>query len=227
LAAAARRPEPVCRAGGRRHGAEAGGAPADTVKPDLRRAVNSVIDMGLSRRISWLHQISAWPGCIARMRAHGAGHVDFGACAMTTSLDAKQPPPPGSIEFELTDLENARLALEELPEGVDKVPTLAADYWEQRRRKPLPTDRALQGATIDWLLRLPGALQPRRLCDRYPRAANAVAAAWGGPERAAVLEELLSDRRGKRRGFPPEIRSELEALRYAVAHPEACGLGVA
>jgi len=146
---------------------------------------------------------------------------------MTTSLGAKQPPLPGSIEFELTDLENARLALEELPEGVDKVPTLAANYWEQRRRKPLPTDRALQGATIDWLLRLPGSLQPRGLCDRYPRAANAVAAAWGGPERAAVLEELLSDRRGQRRGFPPEIRSELEALRYAVAHPEACGLEAA
>jgi len=142
-------------------------------------------------------------------------------------LSATKPTaPPGSIEFELTDLENARLALEELPAGVDQVPTLAANYWEQRRRKPLPTDRALQGATIDWLLKLPASLQPRELCDRYPRAANAVAAAWSGAERAAVLDDLLSDRRGRRRGFPPEIRSELEALRYAVANPATTGLDV-
>jgi hypothetical protein len=143
---------------------------------------------------------------------------------MTDSSTSKPPAPPGSIEFELTDLENARLALEELPDGVDKVPMLAPNYWEQRRRKLLPTDRALQGSTIEWLLNLPASLRPRELCDRYPRAANAVAAAWHGSQRAAVLEELLSDRRGTRRGFPPEVKSELQALRYAVANPLSTGL---
>jgi len=145
---------------------------------------------------------------------------------MSASPTTKKTSFPGSIEFELTDLENARLALEELPEGVDKVPTLAANYWEQRRRKPLPTDRALQGATIDWMLKLPVSLRPRELCDRFPRAANAVAAAWNGNERAAVLDDLLTDHRGRRRGFPPEVRSELEALRYAVANPATTGLDV-
>jgi hypothetical protein len=143
---------------------------------------------------------------------------------MTNSITTKLPVPPGSIEFELTDLENARLALEELPDGVEKVPMLAPDYWEQRRRRPLPTDRALQGSTIEWLLKLPAPLRPRELCDRYPRAANALASAWQGSERAAVLDELLNDRRGRRRGFPPEVRSELEALRYAVANPSTTGL---
>ena len=144
---------------------------------------------------------------------------------MTDPNTSKRPAPPGSIEFELTELEHARLALEEPPEGVDKVPTLAPQYWEQRRRKPVATDRALQGRTIEWLLKLPAELRPRELCDRYPRAANAIATAWWAGERVAVLDELLSDRRGgNRRGFPPEVKSELQALRYAVDHPQSSGL---
>jgi len=128
------------------------------------------------------------------------------------------------IDFELTDLDEARLALEELPEGVGKVPALTTGYWEARRRRPLPSDRALQGSTIGWLLSLPQSLQPRLLCDLYPRAANALAAAWVSEDRAAALDNLLVDRRGNRRGFPPEVRSELQALRYALDHPEDTGL---
>ncbi|MEO7855057.1 MAG: hypothetical protein ABIR94_22835 [Rubrivivax sp.] len=143
---------------------------------------------------------------------------------MTDPFAAKRPAAPGTIEFEPTDLEDARLALEELPEGVDKVQMLAPEYWEQRRRRPVPTDRALQGSTIEWLLKLPASLQPRQLCERYPRAANALAAAWHGSERVAVLNELLSDRCGTRRGFPPEVKSELQALRYAVDNPSTTGL---
>jgi hypothetical protein len=143
---------------------------------------------------------------------------------MTDPFAAKRPAAPGSIEFEPTNFEDARLALEELPEGVDKVQMLAPDYWEQRRRKPVPTDRALQGRTIEWLLDLPVSLQPRELCERYPRAANAIAAAWHQAERVAVLDELLSDRGGTRRGFPPEVKSELQALRYAVHNPSTTGL---
>jgi len=144
---------------------------------------------------------------------------------MTAPTAANRSTAPGSIEFELTDFEDARLALEELPEGVDKVPKLALDYWAQRRRKPLPTDRALQGRTIEWLLKLPASLQPRELCERFPRAANAIAAAWhDGGERVAALDGLLSDRNGTRRGFPPEVKSELQALRYALDDPSATGL---
>lgn len=143
---------------------------------------------------------------------------------MINKSPAKRPPPPGSIDFELTDLEDARLALEELPEGVGKVVTMATNYWEHRRRKLLPADRALRGSTIAWVLTLPPSLRPRELCDRYPRAANAIAEARDAEERAAVLDELLTDRRGNRRGFPPEVKSELQALRYAIDHPATCGL---
>jgi hypothetical protein len=112
---------------------------------------------------------------------------------MSASPTTKKTSFPGSIEFELTDLENARLALEELPEGVDKVPTLAANYWEQRRRKPLPTDRALQGATIDWMLKLPVSLRPRELCDRFPSSRSQVRA--GG---AALCGGQSGDNRARR-----------------------------
>lgn len=121
----------------------------------------------------------------------------------------------GLIEFELTGIEEARMAHETLPEGVERLPELAPGYWEERRRKPCPTDRALAGTTIDWLLTLPANLRPTQLCESYPRAANAIAAAWYRPERVAMLDDLLTDRRGKRRGFPVRVRVEIEALRNA------------
>jgi len=122
---------------------------------------------------------------------------------------------PDAIEFELTNIEEARRAHDTLPEGVDKLSELVPDYWQQRRRKPQPTDRALAGFAIDWLIALPPALRPHALCERYPRAANAIATAWHSAERCAVLHELLGSKRGKRRGFPDDVRLEIEALRDA------------
>jgi hypothetical protein len=124
---------------------------------------------------------------------------------------------PDGIEFELTNIDEARRAHDALPEGVDKLPELVPDYWQQRRRKPQPTDRALAGFAIDWLIALPPALRPHALCERYPRAANALAAAWHCAERGAVLDDLLGNKRGKRRGFPVDVRIEIEALRDASA----------
>ena len=42
----------------------------------------------------------------------------------------------------------------------------------------MPTDRALAGVTIDWVLRLPEALRPQHLMDQMPRLANQIALAW-------------------------------------------------
>lgn len=134
---------------------------------------------------------------------------------MTTSHTEKPPLPPGSIEFELTDFDTARQALDALPDGVGRLPEQAPNYWQQRRRKPLPAERALAGVTIDWLMALPPTLRPHVLCERYPRVAYAIAAAWHGSERAAVLDGLLGDTRGQRHGFPADVRNEIEALRRA------------
>lgn len=123
-------------------------------------------------------------------------------------------PPPGTIEFELTDFSEARQALDELPPGVGQVDRLSPGYWEERRRKPLPTDRALTGRAIDWLMALPPQVRPRELCEQFPRIANALAEAWADPRtRDESLQRLLDDGREGRRGFPADVQREIERLR--------------
>lgn len=129
---------------------------------------------------------------------------------------------PAALEFEITDLGEARLALEELPAGVGRAATLDPGYWRSRRREPVPGDRALTGAAIDWLLGLPAGLRPVVTGERFPRIVNSLARAWPTPDaRDSVLRELLYDTRPGRAGFPPPVRQELEALR--VAHRLSCG----
>src|SRR5262245_33775606 len=122
-------------------------------------------------------------------------------------------PPPGAIEFELTDFDHARRVLDELPPGVREVSYLAPGYWEERRRKPLASDRALTGPTIDWLIALPAVMRPKTLCEKFPRIVNHIAETWEDHARTAdALGRLLVDERGGRHGFPPEIQNEIRRL---------------
>jgi hypothetical protein len=126
--------------------------------------------------------------------------------------------PPGTIDFEIADFADARRALDELPSGVPEVATHGPGYWEQRRRRSQLSDRAMASATISWLLALPPELRPHVLCERYARVGNAVAAAWPlADKRAAVLANLINDSRGRRHGFPPEVRREIEALLHSIS----------
>jgi hypothetical protein len=129
-----------------------------------------------------------------------------------------EPAPLDALEFELTDLQQARQALDELPPGVMTAQTLAPDYWPSHRRRPTATDRALTGAAIDWLLGLPAQLRPTATCERFPRIVNAMAACWTRPaEREVLLAQLLHDKRRQRVGFPPPVRAEIQALHEAVS----------
>ena len=87
-------------------------------------------------------------------------------------------PPPGSIDFELTDFEDARHVLDDLPPGVIESKHLQPGFWEEQRRKPVATDRALTGLAMDWVIGLPAALRPHAMCEHFPRVANAIAVAW-------------------------------------------------
>lgn len=122
--------------------------------------------------------------------------------------------PPGSIDFEWTDLQSAREALEELPAGVGKAATLVPGYWESRRRRATAADRALTGDAISWLVTLPPSQRPKVMCERYPRLVNRIAAAWGrDSERRETLQALLrDDRGGRRQGLPADVRLEIETL---------------
>jgi hypothetical protein len=127
---------------------------------------------------------------------------------------SNEPRVPESFDFELTDFEQARHALEELPPGVGSVPRINNGSWELQRRKPVATDRALSGVAMEWLVHLPLDVQPRKLAERFPRIANLIAANWSDRARSvAGLDSLIADRRGGRRGFPMEVESELRGLR--------------
>jgi hypothetical protein len=122
-------------------------------------------------------------------------------------------PPPGSLDFELTDLGDARRILDLPPDGVIEAQQMAPDYWTRRRRSPVPTDRALTGEAMDWVVRLPTEQRPIVLCERFPRVANAIAQSWSKSDQCkSLLASLLTDQRGKRMGFPAEVQVEIDRL---------------
>ena len=136
-----------------------------------------------------------------------------------------EPPkkPPSSPEsewgegfdFELTDIEEARRILDvESISQFDVAGIERPQQWKRMRRATLPTDRALTGHAIDWLLALPTAVRPEHLSRLFPRIANALAEVWDEPVQCqAAFDRLLNDERRGRKGFPAAVHDELEALR--------------
>ena len=69
-------------------------------------------------------------------------------------------------------------------------------------------------ATARWVESLPAEVRPLALIQGFPRIANALARLWQDPiALRRYLDDLLHDRRGGRRGFPPEIHHEVQILR--------------
>lgn len=65
---------------------------------------------------------------------------------------------------EFTDSEEARRILDSASQFF-----LPPEHWTRLRRGTLPTDRALTGRAIDWLLALPPTLRPQNLSVLFPR----------------------------------------------------------
>lgn len=76
-------------------------------------------------------------------------------------------------------------------------------------RKARPAEHMLP-LTEKWFDGFPTARAPCALASQYPRICNLIAVQWndhrGAPE---LFEELLTDRRGGRAGFPPAVRRDL------------------
>ena len=127
------------------------------------------------------------------------------------------------FEFELTDFDEARRILDsESLSPFDVAAVVPPEHWEKIRRRKVPTDRALTGRAIDWLLALPATLRPQNLSLQFPRIANALAEAWPEPKQyRAALDNLLCDGRKGRRGFPVAVHQELVALRSCLAERES------
>jgi hypothetical protein len=96
----------------------------------------------------------------------------------------------------------------------------AKDYGSLRKGRP--ADRLLP-RTVDWILALPPTLRPHLLAGKYARIANQLCTTWNDPAACRLyFDDLMSDRRGGRGGFPMGIGKELLALRrfYARLHGE-------
>lgn len=116
---------------------------------------------------------------------------------------------PGALEFEKVSVADARKALDETTGVYAK---RSPEDWGAKR-KPSPPE-PLSDATAAWMAELPDSVRPRQLALRYARLANRICETWGNPARCErLLDELMIDKRGGRRGFPLVIANELAALR--------------
>ncbi|HKP66034.1 MAG TPA: hypothetical protein VJX31_05370 [Casimicrobiaceae bacterium] len=79
-------------------------------------------------------------------------------------------------------------------------------------RKARPAEHLLP-LTEKWFDGFPSDRAPCALASQYPRVCNMIAVLWndhrGAPE---LFEDLLTDKRGGRAGFPPAVRRDLHAV---------------
>jgi len=84
---------------------------------------------------------------------------------------------------------------------------------KHERRKAAPANVPLP-RTLNWVEGLPSSVKPTALLRQYARIANVFAATWDDPKAlGSYMNCLFSDARGDRKGFPPDVHSELVALR--------------
>ncbi len=82
-----------------------------------------------------------------------------------------------------------------------------------RLRNAAQADKPL-ARTLKWVASLPPDVKPTALLRRYARIANVIAATWGhATSLRSYMDCLFSEKRGIREGFPPEVLSELVALK--------------
>ncbi len=93
---------------------------------------------------------------------------------------------------------------------------------EAKRAPPSESDKAPSRLVPRWLETLPEGTRPLFLCEHFPRIANRLALCWAdAPLTVRLLDEFFQDKRGTRRGFPPQATAELKALRRLAAQPVA------
>ena len=90
------------------------------------------------------------------------------------------------------------------------------------RQPPRPQDLLLSALAQAWIGALTESERPAALATQYPRIANRLALCWDDSDLLdRVFDDLLVDRRGGRRGFPPDVQAELLRLRATAARRRA------
>ena len=83
-----------------------------------------------------------------------------------------------------------------------------------KRRAPGKDDRELNAAARALLASIEETARPLELARAFPRIVNRMAALWKSKqEMDRYFEELLTDTRGNRKGFPLGVLMELTTLR--------------
>ena len=96
-------------------------------------------------------------------------------------------------------------------EGAAPEPTPPQNLSHLRKARPV---EYMLPATVKWFEALPPQVRPVSLAAQYARIANLLAQQWNDDKACrAYFDELLTGRRGKRRGFPTHVRRELWELR--------------
>jgi hypothetical protein len=113
------------------------------------------------------------------------------------------------LEFEKVSVSDARKALEE--DGPYAVKRVAQNWQEKRTATP---SEPLSDEASAWIAELPESVRPRQLALRYARLVNRLCKVWPNPAQCErLLDELMIDRRGGRKGFPLPVANELATLR--------------
>ena len=128
-------------------------------------------------------------------------------------------PDAGAFEFEKVSLTDARKALEETGPAAYAAPK-KSENWDEKRSQS--STEPLGDETVAWMAELPESARPKQLSLRYARLANRLCKAWSDPAKFdRLLDDLMIDRRGTRKGFPLQVATELATLRdhfYKVHH---------
>ena len=100
----------------------------------------------------------------------------------------------------------------------DESPPSAVRAADSFVRKAAPSN-TLFPSTFKWIASLPREVRPLALLKQFPRIANMLAQAWHDPAQfREYMFDLLIDRRGCRKGFPQDVRSEVLKLRAYFDH---------
>ena len=85
------------------------------------------------------------------------------------------------------------------------------DFTRMRRLHP---NTKLMPQTIDWVLALPPKVRPHLLAAKFARVANNLCYMWNNADACMrYFDDLLTDRRCGRQGFPVAVAEELATLR--------------
>ena len=94
-------------------------------------------------------------------------------------------------------------------------PVTGAQPDPSRLRHPLDKDDLeLNAAAQAWLAALAESDRPRELALRFPRIVNRIVKLWKAPlQMDRYFDDLLTDNRGHRQGFPLGVLTELSSLK--------------